>query len=273
MDLVPLLDVLKQASIYLIAFSLGLARMTGVMIIAPVFNRLGVTGAIRAGVGLALAIPLAPMISEVVSSQPFTIGGLAVFLFKEIFAGLLIGLVMGIPFWAAETAGAILDLQRGSSMATLVDPSGSDETSILGTLFIMASLAIFYGSGGLDLLIGAIYDSYGVWPVGHLLPVLSREAGVLFLMLLDKVFTMGLMLAAPLVIALLLSDLVLALVSRAAPNLHVFDLSLSVKSLVLSILIVLYSPFMFDYMAKDLAALTVSQKQFELISGAPKTGP
>lgn len=266
MDISPLLNALSQASFHLIAFSLALSRLGGVILVTPAFTRIGLTGIIKGGVGLALAIPLAPMIGGAVAGQEFTPEWFASLVFKEMFVGILIGLVMGVPFWAAETAGDILDLQRGTSMATLIDPS-SDQSGVLGAFLVMALLALFYASGGLVLLVGVIYDSYQIWPVGRFLPLLSPEAGLLLLGLLDKVFTMGLMLVAPLVLALFLSDVALALLARAAPQMQVFDLSLSVKSLVLVLLIVLYSSFMFDYMGKDLATLLEGRRQLEIMRG------
>jgi type III secretion protein T len=111
-----------------------------------------------------------------------------------------------------------------------------------------------------------VYDSYGLWPAGQLLPLFSASAGQLFISLLQNVVTMGLLLGAPLVICLLLTDLVLALVSRAAPHLNVFALSLGVKNLVFALLLVLYCAFLIKYMGHDLESLLTARHQLETIA-------
>ena len=92
-----------------------------------------------------------------------------------------------MPLYAAEAAGDILDLQRGSSSATLSDPLGTTQSQITGTLLALVIIALYFASGCFDLTLRAIYDSYGIWPVRRFLPLLSREAGGLLLSLLDTI--------------------------------------------------------------------------------------
>jgi type III secretion protein T len=175
-----------------------------------------------------------------------------------------VGLVLGVPLWAAEAAGAILDLQRGATMATLIDP-GTEDTSVTGTVLVLAMVALYYGSGGLSVTLRTLYESYGIWPITRFLPLFSSDAGALLIGLLDDVITMGLMLVVPIVICLFLADIVLALVSRAAPHFNVFALSLAVKTLVFAIFLVLYGGFLASYMAQDLATLLGATGRLERI--------
>jgi type III secretion protein T len=97
----------------------------------------------------------------------------------------------------------------------------------------------------------------------------SANAGDLFLKLLDDIFAMGLMLIIPMVLILLLADVVLALVSRAAPNLHIFDLSLGVKNLIVALLMVPYLAFLLNYMGQDIGWLHWTGQRLEAIRGNP----
>ena len=267
MDLSSLLKALEQFYPYLTAGALALARITSMMSVMPAFTRLGLTGILQTGVALAFSVPLIPLLVDVVAAEPVTIGRLAVLVLKEAALGITIGVALGVPIWAAEAAGDIVDLQRGSTLAGLLDPSAATETSVTGTLFAVVLVAMFYATGGLQLILRTVYDSYGIWPVGSLTPILSADTGRIVLSLLDDLLSMGVMLAVPLILAMLLTDFCLALVARAAPHMHVFDLSLSIKSFVFVLLLVLYSAFLFHYMEYDLRWLVGSKDRLELLRG------
>jgi type III secretion protein T len=266
MDFAALGPVTQEFQAWLVAAAFGLARITGLMFVTPVFTRFALTGLLRNAAGLALAAPVLPMIAEAQRNEPLSAGIAAVLLGKEVAVGLIIGLVAGIPFWAAELAGSITDLQRGASLANFSDAS-SEQATITGTLLTFAMLALFLSAGGLRITLSVFYESYALWPVNRLMPVFGPDAGDRILTLLDNMVAMGLLLVAPLVIALLLSDLLLGLVSRAAPQLHIFDLSLNMKNLLFAFLIVLYSGFMLKYMEYDLRYVIEAKERLEAIRG------
>jgi type III secretion protein T len=251
---------------YIIALSLATARMTGMILIMPAFARLGLSGIMRGATALAFALPLVPMVITALAGQQLT--GLTIFALmpKEVAIGMMVGIVLGLPIWAAEAAGDILDLQRGSTAASLFAASGAGEASITGTLLALIMVALYFGFGGLPLALRTIYQSYGMWPIVNVVPTLSPVTGEFFLALLDGVILMGLMLVAPIVVFMLLADLLLALVSRATPNLNVFALSLSVKNLVFALLLVLYGAFLFKYMGDDLNSLLHAGSDIEKLA-------
>jgi type III secretion protein T len=238
---------------YLTAAGLVMARMTGVIIVMPAFTRLGLTGILRGATAFTLALPLIPLVVPALTGQPVLM--MVALLPKEVAIGLMIGVVLGVPMWAAEAAGDILDFQRGSSLAALADPLAADEAGITGTLLSLVMVALFFGSGGLPLTLRTVYESYEIWPIVNFLPGLSPATGDFFLALLDNIVVMGLVLVAPIVIFMLLDDLLLALVSRAAPTVNVFALSLSTKNLIFSLLLALYAAFLLKYMGNDLSSL------------------
>jgi type III secretion protein T len=251
---------------YIVAASFALARMVAMMTVFPVFDRLGVTGLIRNSIALALSIPFIPMIVAHIGSEKLSLGVMVALLLKEVIVGLVVGLVLAVPLYAAEAAGDILDLQRGSSSATLSDPLGTHEANITGTLLALVIIALYFASGCFDLTLRAIYDSYGIWPVRRLMPLLSPEAGGLLLSLLDSIVATGLMLVGPVVVCLLLVDLLFALVARAAPSLQPFYLSMTVKNLVFSLVLVLYGVFLVGYMKNGLVVFLDAKPQLEAIA-------
>ena len=264
MDLIG--DPFKPLQPYFIAAAFALARMLAMMIVFPVFDRLGVTGFIRNSIAVVISIPIIPMIVAHLGSEQLSLGLIAALLLKEVVVGLVVGVVLAVPLYAAEAAGDILDLQRGSSSASLSDPLGSTQSAITGTLLVLIVIALYFASGCFDLTLRAIYDSYGIWPVRRFLPLLSREAGGLLLSLLDTIVSTGLMLVGPIVVCLLLVDLLFGFIARAAPSLQPFYLSMTVKNLVFSLVLVLYSAFLVGYMKNGLVVFLDVKPQLEAIA-------
>ncbi|RVB80612.1 EscT/YscT/HrcT family type III secretion system export apparatus protein [Mesorhizobium sp. M6A.T.Cr.TU.014.01.1.1] len=265
MKMDPIVAVLQEFQVYILAAAFALARMAGLMLLMPLFSRVRLTGVLRNGVALALALPLIPMIADVLGRSDLTLAMVLAFMLKEVLVGATLGIAMGIPFWAAEAAGEILDLQRGSTMGSLIDPMMTHETSTTGTFLAIIMVALYLAAGGLELTLNSFYDSYSLWPIDRLLPVFSEEAATVFLGLLTQVLTMALTMVFPLIICMLLSDLVLAFLARASPHLNIFALSLIVKTLVFSLVLVLYAAFLIAYMSRDLGFLNDNTQQIEAI--------
>jgi type III secretion protein T len=240
----------------IIATAIAVARALGMIIVTPAFIRLGLTGLIRSGVAIAICIPAIPgILNSLLVEGPMSSLLITGLLVKEVLVGSIIGIAFGIPFWGAEVAGDLVDLQRGSTSAQLIDPLQVSETSIAGTLFVFALLALFFMSGGFLLLVDGFYRSYEIWPAAKFVPVVNVQAVPALLGILDRIMQIGVLLIAPVVLALLLADVMLAYLSRMSPQLHIFDLSLAIKNLLFSLLMVLYIAYLVPYMVAELKDL------------------
>jgi|SRR5690606_18495889 len=237
------------------SLALGMARAMGMVLITPVFNRLGMTGLLRSAVTLAIAVPVAPALLPWMAGADAP-GGLmlAGLLIKETMVGLVLGVIFGVPFWAAEAAGELIDLQRGSTMSQLLDPLAQAESGVSATLLIILLAALFFMSGGFLLMLEGFYQSYGPWPADSYAPVLTPPMALALVALLDQVMGLAVMMVAPLMVAVLVADIMMAYLSRMAPNLHVFDLSLPVKNLIFAVLMVLYLVFLVPHMVGALGS-------------------
>jgi type III secretion protein T len=247
-----MLKSLQDGQLYIVATAFAISRMSGMILIMPAIKRLGLTRLLKGAAALVFSLPMVPFVAAALAGQQLTAPMLFGLVVKEFAVGVIIGFVLGIPFWAAEIAGDVLDLQRGSSFAGILDPNAGGESTVLSTLLGLTIVALFFVSGGLVFTLQTMYGSYGVWRLTDFLPLFNADAGKLLLGLMDQMMRMGLMLVVPLVMSLLVTDLALALVARSASHMHIFDLSLGVKNLVLIILFVLYAAFLFNYMGIDL---------------------
>lgn len=254
----------------LVAASVAVARAMGMIMLTPAFMRLGLTGVIRSAVAFAISLPMIfPIFQQLALSGQPTSFDLAGLLIKEMVVGALIGLAFGIPFWAAEVAGDLIDLQRGSTMSQLVDPLAAGESSVTATLLTISLLALFFMSGGFMLLLDGFYRSYQLWPAASLASVLDAQAFTGILHVLDRIMQIGVLIIAPLVIAILIVDIMMAFLSRMAPQLHVFDLSLAVKNLLFSFMMVLYLTFLVPLLLDQMGAL---RGTFEILRGFVTNG-
>jgi type III secretion protein SpaR/YscT/HrcT len=170
---------------------------------------------------------------------------------KEAALGFAIGYLLAIPFWAFEAIGFFIDNQRGASIGATLNPLTGNDSSPLGMLFNQAFMVFVFASGGFLLMLGALYQSFMLWPVLQWQPALHAGAtGVAadaWLGQLDTLVRTALLLSAPAIIAMFLAELGLALVSRFAPQLQVFFLAMPIKSALALFVLVMYMGTLLDY--------------------------
>lgn len=216
------------------AAALIVARSLGFVFVFPVFAWLGLAGIIRIVTAFVIASPMMIAVyfdlatSGAELAEKFHVALVA----KEFFVGAMLGLILGAPFWAAETAGSYVDVFRGASLGTVASPDQMSRPLITGAIFTIALVAIFLVMGGLRVAIDAIYQSFQIWPMFDLVPPFKDSLFPIFVDLLSKIFQLALALAAPLMIAMFLGEIALAYASRLAQQINVFDATLSVKNLI-----------------------------------------
>lgn len=123
----------------------------------------------------------------------------------------------------------------------------------MATLLTVMLITLFFMSGGFILMVDGYFHSYQLWPVTAFTPLFASSALLAVLSILDQVMRIGVLMVSPLIISLLVTDLMLAYLSRMAPSLHIFDLSLPVKNLFFTILMVIYIGFLIPLMLDQLA--------------------
>jgi len=176
---------------------------------------------LAAGLGLLLAGATdvrAPPIDSVIS--------LAVAAVREVLIGAALGAGFLLAYAATQVAGRVLDTQMGFGVANLFNPSTGTLSPLTGTVLGMAAVSIFLAMNGHHVLIRALALSVETSPPGYDGPMLAwrnliPQAGIMFVY--------GLALAAPMMSALLLTDIALAIFSRSMPQLNVFVLGFALK--------------------------------------------
>ncbi len=235
------------------AAALIIARPLGFIIIFPVFSWMGLVGMIRTVVAFVIGFPLFELVYVDLLAANTTLEAeyIVTLVTKEFLVGAIIAIVLGAPFWAAETAGTYVDVFRGTSSATVVSPDQMSEPLVTGAVFSLALSAIFIVMGGLRIAVDAIYQSFEIWPMFEIFPEISESLYPIFVELLTKIFKLALALGAPIMIAMFLAEMALAYASRFAQQVNVFDTALSAKNLIFLFIMPPYLYMLIAYYAED----------------------
>lgn len=231
---------------HIMAISVGLPRILMIMAILPFMGSQILTGQIKFAVAFSVYLVLHPMVLEQVS---ITESGMLFFLhlmallLKECILGLCLGMLVGILFWAIQSAGFFIDNQRGLTQAMGADPLSGEQTSPLGSFFFQAIVYIFFSGGVFLVFLQFLYTSYILYPVGELLPVsafANEGFPLLFASQVGYLMEIMLLFSGPIVVACLLTDISLGLVNRFAAQLNVYVLAMPIKSGIASFLLIFY---------------------------------
>ncbi|EGR2723082.1 EscT/YscT/HrcT family type III secretion system export apparatus protein [Vibrio parahaemolyticus] len=238
-------DDLHQA---LFLYSLTLPRLMACFIFLPILSKQMLGGAmIRNGVLCSLALFIFPVVNE--QTLPAETDGLwlIVILGKEVLLGMLIGFVAAIPFWAIEATGFLVDNQRGAAMASMFNPTLGSQSTPTAVLLTQTLITLFFSGGGFVAFIYALFKSYATWPILGFFPMVTDAWVSFFYDQFQQLMWLGVLMSAPLVLAMFLAEFGLALISRFAPQLNVFFLAMPIKSAIASVLLIVYLGLMMDH--------------------------
>lgn len=236
---------------YLFAMTIGMARMLGVISILPIFSYLSLSGGFRFAVAAAISAPVIYGLPGPVEAAQIDTLWLMALVMKEVLIGIGIGMLLALPFWAIALAGGAIDFQRMAATSITSMPDGT-ETTVLGLFLGLVYLAYIWASGAHLLAIGVVHHSYGLWPPLTFFPLETLSIKP-FSDFMQELFLLGLLLAAPIIFVLLLSDLAVAALARFAPNMNAMLLAMQVKSLIVGIMLFLYVGVMFTAFADKLS--------------------
>ncbi len=247
----PLADLHRLLS----ALMYSMVRIQVALAIVPLFSRQILPGLVRVGVGVSLSLLLVPTTLATLSHGEPESMELILILVKEAFLGLLLGYAVATLFWGVEAVGFFIDNQRGASIASTLDPLTGNDSSPLGLLFNQAFVVYFLVAGGFGVFMTLIYASYGFWPIMHFMPGLPAEGIAVFAALFGRVVQLAVLLSSPAIVAMMLAEMGLALVSRFAPQLQVFFLAMPVKCGMALFVLVVYLPVLFGDLREEILHL------------------
>lgn len=245
-------EVGQSPQSFLVLFGLSFARFIAFITIVPFFGGSVVPSQVKVATATALVIITYPsLLAELPKDGgplPFGAVGFVGMLAKEVFVGFTLGFVASLVFEAVQVAGRLADLQRGSTMSELFAPQLQERVSELGQFKLQLAIVIFLTTGAHRFFISALVRSFEFIPALKFPHIESgwTPAAEFMTMITGSVLSIGIQLAVPIIITLLLTDLFFGLINRVAPQVNVFFLSMPVKMWIGLLVVALMMPFLVE---------------------------
>lgn len=208
-----------QLNLWIAAFFWPFFRILALVTSSPLFGARGIPASVKIGLSLALTIMVAPVLQPMPNVSPASAQGLFI-LVDQLLIGVAMGLAIRVVISAVEMAGHIMGLQMGLGFATFFDPQNSTQIPVVGQFLGLVAMLLFLSINGHLMVIAALVDSFRLLPVG--LYPLSSGAWQTLVLWGSEVFRGGVLISMPVVAALMMTNIALAVLNRAAPALNIF---------------------------------------------------
>lgn len=237
---------------HLTLFSLVLMRMSGFILLNPILGRRNIPMTVKAGLVLALALPVYSFSSAEVPQIDNAIV-YCVLLLKEFAVGYVVGFVTQLFFMVITFAGFVMDFQMGLSMATVYDPQNNAQIPVTGGLLQAYFVLLFFAVDGHLALMKILLTSAEIVPYGGVL--LTQNISMRVLEIFVQCIEMGVKFAMPILAAEFLVEMGVGILNKAVPQISIFVINIQLKIIVgLGLLVILFSPIS-DYVEKIMTTM------------------
>lgn len=242
--------------IWVASFLWPLTRILGLIAAAPLFGNISIPARVKIMLGVMLALIIAPGVPDVPAMDPMSLSGLLI-LAQQFVIGTAIGFTMRIVFAAMEMAGEICGLTMGLGFATFFDPQTHGRSPAISQFLALLTMMVYLAANLHLVLLSTLADSFTSMPIsaapmnGAVFQQLAGWAG--------KIFSAGVQLSLPIIAALLITNIALGILTRAAPQLNLFGIGFPITISVGFIMIALALPYMTNPL------LRVFQDGFDMI--------
>jgi flagellar biosynthesis protein FliR len=211
-------------------FTLVLARTGALISTAPIFGTMALPRQVRALLAVAMSLLVTPVFLNTSMPPVENLPEYARLMANEVLVGLLLGLGTNILFSGIQVAGQIVSQLSGLSLADVFSPGFNEDVSVFSQLFYFLTLAVFVAVGGHRIMTQSLLDTFVALPPGH--AALGGSFVEVLTSIITQAFSLGIRAAAPLLTALLLSNLVLGLISRTLPQINVIAVGFGLNALL-----------------------------------------
>lgn len=200
-------------------FGLPFLRVTGALMAVPIFNNRSIPGRVRIGLAVILTILVAPTLPATPTVAPLSLPGMLM-MANELLIGIMMGFLLLLVFESVMFAAQLIATGMGLSFSIMNDPQQGISIPVLGQFLMIIVTLLFLAMNGHHEFLKLVSSSFRLWPVGQ--NWLSQELIWGVSGALSELFRGALRVALPAVMALLLVQVALGVVSRAAPTLNLF---------------------------------------------------
>ena len=237
------------------------ARVTGLLMIAPVLGSAAVPARIKIGLAFLLTLFLAPLVPS--HSIALPVPALVLVMLGEFAIGFVLGFTLQFLFQAAQLAGQVCGVQMGFALASIINPDSQADSAVLSTFYELIVLLLFIQLSVPHWLLRGLARSFDYLPPGQF--SLTWPATSALAEFAGGMWVAGVQIAAPVLVATLFADVALGFLGKASPQLPVLFVGLSIKNLLGLALLggaVAFWPHFFD--ARLARAMEASERILKL---------
>lgn len=178
----------------------------------------------------------------------------------EISTGLTFGFVTNICFSAIRYAGAFMDLQVGFAMMSMFDPNSNSNVTLIERLLYWFSIIVFIIVDGPRMMIKIFIESFNVIHIGTF--ILNQNSAMHVIDVFIRYFQLGIRIAIPIVLIIILTDLTMGLVAKTVPQLNIMILGMPIKIILGLSVLSLSLPVIFNIVVSSFDGIADSIRHF-----------
>lgn len=208
-------------------FLLVFIRMSGMFLLSPVFGQRNVPAPFKAAFALLTAMIVAPGVQVPDASHYRTLAAFVAMAAMELLIGLALGFISYMIFSALYVAGQLIDMRIGFGMVNVFDPVSNIQMPITANFYVILATLFIFATNTHHLFLLSIAQSFDLLPPGG--TILLGELLDQTIRLFSVLFSLGFRIAAPVTVAILVTDMALGIISKSVPQMNVFMLGMPIK--------------------------------------------
>jgi flagellar biosynthetic protein FliR len=231
-------------------FFLVLARVSPLFVLAPLFSSKMMPVRVKGIVAVGLSIGLTPIAvhGQTLPTDPMAVAGLLV---VQVLVGLAFAFAVGMVLAAVEAAGSLTDMVAGFSFGSVIDPINGNPGGAMTNLYSLVGLAMFIAIGGDAWTLRGLQRTFDLVPLTKAPAIATLTSGVE--QAFGTIFVAAVEVCAPVILALLITDVAFGMVSRIVPQLNVFGVGFPMKVGVAMLVVAASLPFLGSFMSQQIA--------------------
>ncbi|MES2104184.1 MAG: flagellar biosynthetic protein FliR [Pseudomonadota bacterium] len=225
----------------ILSFIWPLTRILGMIVIAPPFGNSTVPVQVKLVLGIMLAMIVAPTIPALDVADPLSLTGIMI-LSQQFVIGIAMGFVIRVIFSGIEMAGEVIGLTMGLGFASFFDPQTQGRTNAISQFLVLMATLLFVTMNVHLSMLATLVESFTTIPIST-----SLTTGFNFQRLAiwgEQIFIYGMRLSLPIVAALLITNIALGILTRAAPQLNLFGIGFPITIGVGFLMVGLILPYL-----------------------------
>jgi flagellar biosynthesis protein FliR len=228
----------------LAGFILVLARVTPLFFIAPLFSSTMIPPRVKGIIAVGISIGLTPiaMHGQHIPSDTLAVAGLVI---EGMLVGLSFAFALAVLLAAVESAGSLIDVVSGFSYGSLINPMNGETSAVTARFYSLFGTMIFLVIGGDAWTIRGLGRTFELVPLTDAPRLGSLVAGVE--QAFSTIFTSAVEIAAPVLAALLITDVAFGVVARVVPQLNIFAVGFPTKVIVALLVVSASLPFVANW--------------------------